>query len=82
MMKHGKIFSAALVMSALLVALPGCEREGPLEKAGRDVDQAVEDMGQPREGPMEQAGEAVDNTTERLGEQVEKAGDNIQDAAN
>jgi hypothetical protein len=82
MMKHGKIVGAALFMSALLVALPGCEKqEGPLEKAGKEVDQAVEDMGQPKEGPLEQAGQAVDDATEKLGEQVEKTGDNIQDAA-
>lgn len=82
MMKHGKIISAALFMGALLMALPGCQKqEGPLEKAGKEIDQAVENLGQPKEGPVEQAGQAVDNAAEKTGEQIEKAGDSIQDAA-
>jgi hypothetical protein len=32
-------------------------------------------------GPAEKAGKAVDNATEKAGQQIEKAGDNIQDAA-
>ena len=34
-----------------------------------------------KEGPAEKAGKAVDNATEKAGQQIEKAGDNIQDAA-
>ena len=35
-MKHGGSVSAALLMSALLIALPGCQKqEGPAEKAGK-----------------------------------------------
>jgi len=68
-------------MSALLFALPGCQKEeGPLEKAGKEVDQAVENFGQPKAGPVEQAGQAVDNAVEKTGEQIEKAGDKVQDA--
>ncbi len=81
-MKHAKIVGAALCMGAMLMALPGCQKEeGPLEKAGKEVDQAVEKMGQPKEGPVEQAGQAVDNAMDKTGQQIEKAGDNIQDAA-
>ena len=59
-MKLVQTISAVLAMSALLVALPGCEKqEGPMEQAGKKVDQGVEDAGK----------------------QIEKAGDNIQDAA-
>ena len=37
MNKSGMTLSAALVMSALLVALAGCEKkEGPVEKAGKE----------------------------------------------
>jgi hypothetical protein len=32
-------------------------------------------------GPAEKAGKAVDNATDKAGQQIEKAGDNIQDAA-
>lgn len=71
MMKLGKIVGAVMVMSALLVVLPGCQKkEGPAERAGKELDMAVE-----------KAGNEVDKAAEKVGEQVEKAGDNIQDAA-
>jgi predicted small secreted protein len=55
-MKPVKILSAALVISALLVALSGCEKqEGPMEKAGKSVDNATESVGE----HVENAGEAI-----------------------
>lgn len=58
-MKLGKTVSAAFVASALLAALFGCQKqEGPAERAGKEVDKAVE----------------------KTGQQIEKAGDSIQDA--
>lgn len=36
---------------------------------------------QPQEGPAERAGKSVDNAASKVGEKIEKAGDNIQDAA-
>jgi predicted small secreted protein len=55
-MKPVKTLSAALVISALLVALPGCEKqEGPMEKAGKSVDNATESVGE----HVENAGEAI-----------------------
>ena len=45
-MKLVQTISAVLAMSALLVALPGCEKqEGPMEQAGKKVDQGVENVG-------------------------------------
>jgi hypothetical protein len=45
-------------VAALLVALPGCQRqEGPAERAGREVDKAVEKGGQ----QIEKAGERIQN---------------------
>lgn len=81
-MKYGQTVSAFLIMSAFFFALPGCQREeGPLEKAGKDVDQAVENFTQPKDGPAERAGQAVDDATEKAGEKLEHAGDRVQDAA-
>jgi hypothetical protein len=55
-MKPGKTFSTALIMTALLAALFGCQKqEGPAEKAGRQVDKAVEKVGQ----QIEKAGDAI-----------------------
>lgn len=36
---------------------------------------------QKQEGPAEQAGKAVDNAVDKAGQQIEKAGDEIKDAA-
>ena len=55
-MKPGKTLSTALIMTALLAALFGCQKqEGPAEKAGRQVDKAVEKVGQ----QVEKAGDAI-----------------------
>jgi len=56
MMKLGKTVSAALVMSALLVALSGCQKqEGPAEQAGKEVDKATEKAGK----QIEKAGDSI-----------------------
>jgi hypothetical protein len=57
--------SALLVMGGALVGV-GCEREGAVEKAGKQVDKAVEtakDKLNP-EGPVEKAGKKVDQAVE------------------
>ena len=60
MSKSGRTIRAALVMSALLMALPGCQKqEGPAERAGKEIDKAVD----------------------KAGQQIERAGEKIQDAA-
>jgi predicted small lipoprotein YifL len=55
MMKRRATVSAALVMSALLAMLAGCEREGPAEHAGKQVDKAVDKAGQ----QIEKAGDRI-----------------------
>ena len=44
----------------------GCEREGSVEKAGKKVDQAVEEAKDKLnpEGPVEKAGKKVDQAVE------------------
>jgi hypothetical protein len=55
------VASALLVLGGALVGV-GCEREGAVEKAGKKVDQAVEDVKDKinPEGPVEKAGKQVD----------------------
>ncbi len=57
--------SALLVLGGALVGV-GCEREGAVEKAGKKVDQAVEDVKDKvnPEGPVEKAGKQVDKAIE------------------
>jgi len=55
-MKFGKAVSATLVVSALLVTLFGCQKkEGPAERAGKDIDKATERAGQ----NIEKAGQNI-----------------------
>ena len=56
MIKFGKIVSAALITTAVLVALSGCQKkEGPAEQAGKSVDRAAEKAG----AQIEKAGESI-----------------------
>lgn len=59
-MKLVQIVSAALVASALLVALPGCEKQGPAERAGESIDNAATKAGD----QIEKAGDAIKDTAQ------------------
>lgn len=60
-MKTVKTISTALLMSTLLVVLPGCmKEEGPAEKAGKSLDNAAESAGD----QIENAGEAIQDAAE------------------
>jgi hypothetical protein len=45
MMKSSGSIAAALVAAVLMVGLGGCEKAGPLERAGKQVDKTVEKAG-------------------------------------
>ena len=55
-----KTAAAALMVGMFLATAPGCQQQ---------------------EGPVERAGKEVDKTVGQIGQQIEKAGDSIQDAA-
>jgi hypothetical protein len=58
-MKLGRSVSTVLIMGAFLAVLSGCQKkEGPMEKAGREVDKAVEKVGQ----QVEKVGDAIQDT--------------------
>lgn len=44
-MKLSKTIAAALLGSFFVITLPACEEQGPLEEAGEEVDDTVEDTG-------------------------------------
>ena len=46
---------ATLIVLVLIVGLSGCKKEGPMERAGKKVDQTVEKAGE----QIEKAGESV-----------------------
>ncbi|MGH7966397.1 MAG: hypothetical protein ACRERD_31990 [Candidatus Binatia bacterium] len=68
-------FSMALCAGLMAIALGGCEQEGPAERAGEKVDEAVGAA----KGPMEQTGEAMDKAAEKTGEAMEEAGEKMQE---
>lgn len=43
--KTSKTIAAAVLVSALMIPLSACERQGPLEEAGEKIDDTVEDVG-------------------------------------
>ena len=60
---------ALLPTVTLLIILGGCEKEGPAEQAGENIDEAVEEM-------QENAKDAKDKAMEKM----EQAGDRIEEA--
>ena len=61
MKKLGKRVMTALIIGALFVfvGLTGCQKkEGPVEKAGKQIDNAMEKTGQ----QMEKAGDKIEET--------------------
>jgi hypothetical protein len=66
-----KTISMALVISGLLVLLPGCEKKGSAEKVGEKIDNVVENIG-------EELDEAAKNASERLDEAEKNAGEKVE----
>ena len=70
MTKIGRSVVAALVLGILAAGLSGCKKkEGPAERAGKEIDKAAKKTGQ-------EIGKAVG----KIGEKIEKAGEKIKDA--
>lgn len=63
-----------IVALVLLLPLWGCEREGPLERAGEEIDEAVEDV---RSGG-ETTGNAIDDAIDEVRDGIEDAGDELR----
>jgi hypothetical protein len=54
-----KIFSLMLCASFITLVLGGCEKEGPTERAGKQIDEAVEKADE----AMEKAGDKMQEAT-------------------
>ena len=56
MMTFAKTVVVALLIGVVFMTLPGCQKqEGPVERAGKEVDQTVEKVGQ----QIQKAGENI-----------------------
>lgn len=54
---YRQALGAVLTVSALLIA--GCQKEGPAERAGKEVDKAVDKVGQ----QIEKAGDSLQDAS-------------------
>lgn len=60
MIKNRITMTSAIAIAAVLASLSGCEKEGPLEKAGKEVDNAAATVGQ----KIENAGEKMQDAAQ------------------
>lgn len=57
----------ALVLGLLVAGLSGCQKkEGPLERAGKQIDNAPEKTGQEIDKALEKAGKKIEQTEEKI----------------
>lgn len=84
--RGGAVVTAVLGL-ALGTGVAGCSEQGPVEKAGETVDEAVEKTGDrigdalddmTSEGPMEEAGRKADETAEKAKEKTEETVDSVR----
>lgn len=62
----------AMFSTALLAGLPGCEREGTLERAGEEADEAVDTLKEGEESTATKVDDAVDEAREGAKETAEE----------
>jgi len=77
-MKFGKTVTTALALSALLVALSGCQKKE--DQAEQPIQENKVEL-RLEEGTAEHAGQELDEAAAKVGEKIEQAGEKIQDAA-
>ena len=58
MMKASRGIVVAMALSALFTGLVGCRKEGPAERAGKEIDKTAEKAGQ----QVEKAGDKIKDT--------------------
>jgi hypothetical protein len=72
-----KTFLNSLGPIALLLMLVGCEKPGPIERAGEEIDEAVEDV---RAGG-ETTGNKIDDAVDEVVDAADDVRDEVVDAA-
>lgn len=62
-----------LLGASLLGLLVACEQQGPMEKAGENIDEAAEAAGE----SMEEAGDEVEDAAEEAADKADETMDNM-----
>jgi hypothetical protein len=62
---------AALMVSVLIAGVSGCKKkEGPMERTGKEIDQAAEKTGQQINKAVKKTGEKIEQTGDKIKESV------------
>ena len=75
-----KTIGMTLVIGSLLVLLPGCEEKGSAEKAGKKIDNVVENIGEELDEAAKNAADRFDDASKKASEKVEEVSDDIRNA--
>lgn len=70
-----KLLWSALLATSLSVGLAACEKKGPVEQAGEEVDEAVNTI---KNGGKESTGSKVDDAVDEAREGAEDAADELK----
>ncbi|KAA3625937.1 MAG: hypothetical protein DWQ08_08655 [Proteobacteria bacterium] len=60
-MKYSTKFRVAGGLLAMCLSIAGCEEEGPAEKAGKKIDEAISNLGDAAEDAADEAEDAVED---------------------
>jgi predicted small lipoprotein YifL len=75
-MHTGKMLWSALLAATLSVGLAACEKKGPVEQAGEEVDEAVDTL---KNGGHESTENKVDDAMDEAREGAEDAADELKE---
>lgn len=71
MTKIGRSLLTVLALSIMVAGMSGCQKkEGPMERAGKEIDKAAE-----------KTGKEIEKALEKTGKDLEKAGEKIKESA-
>lgn len=60
-MSNKKALFTVILLGCLGMGLVGCDRDGPMEEAGEDIDHAMDNAGD----NIERAGDKIENATDK-----------------
>jgi predicted small lipoprotein YifL len=66
---------AAMLASTFLLGIAACERKGPLERAGEEVDEAIDTMKRGEESTATKIDDAVDDMRDGVNDAVDELKD-------
>lgn len=64
---------AAMLAATFAMGLAACEREGPMERAGEEVDEAVDTLKNGEESTSSKADDAMDEMRDGVNDAVDEA---------